>query len=68
MQFILGIEDNEYKKTGAEIKESSLDVINSSDLITKVNCPSEDEIGIFKENTILIGMLNPSKIKIKLIK
>ena len=28
--------------------------------IIKVNCPSEDEIGILKDNTILIGMLNPS--------
>ena len=32
-------------------------------MITKVNCPSEDEIGILKDNTILIGMLNPSKNK-----
>ena len=32
-------------------------------LITKVNCPSEDEIEILKDNTILIGMLNPSKNK-----
>ena len=59
----LGISDNEYKEVGVELKESSLDVINSSDLITKVNCPSEDEIGMFKENTILVGMLNPSKNK-----
>ena len=59
----LGISDNEYKEVGVELKESSLDVINSSNLITKVNCPSEDEIGMFKENTILVGMLNPSKNK-----
>ena len=41
----------------------SKEVLNSSDLITKVNCPSEDEIGILKDNTIIIGMLNPSKNK-----
>ena len=29
----------------------------------KVNCPSVDEISKLKENTILIGMLNPSKNK-----
>ena len=59
----LGIKDDEYKDIGVEIKLSSKEVLNSSDLVTKVNCPSEDEIGILKDNTILIGMLNPSKNK-----
>ena len=59
----LGIEDNEYKKTGVEIKGSSIEVINSSSLIIKVNCPTENEIDLLKEKTILIGMLNPSKNK-----
>ena len=59
----LGIDDNEYKKNGVEIKSSSSDVINSSDLIIKVNCPSEKEIDLLKENSILIGMFNPSKNK-----
>ena len=58
-----GINDNEYKNIGVEIKASSKEVLNSSDLIIKVNCPSENEIQILKENTILIGMLNPSKNK-----
>ena len=59
----LGIEDNEYKKTGVEIKDSASDVLNSSNLIIKVNCPSEKEINLLKEKTILIGMFNPSKNK-----
>ena len=59
----LGIDDNEYKKTGVEIKDSSSEVLNSSNLIIKVNCPSENEISSFKEKTILIGMLNPSRNK-----
>ena len=59
----LGIDDNEYSDNGVEIKSSSKEVLNSSDLIIKVNCPSDDEIGILKDNTILIGMLNPSKNK-----
>ena len=50
----LGINDNEYKDLGVEIKSSSKEVLNSSDLITKVNCPSEDEIEILKDDTILI--------------
>jgi len=59
----LGINDNEYKDNGVEIKASAKEVLSSSDLITKVNCPSEDEIGILKDNSILIGMLNPTKNK-----
>ena len=59
----LGIEDDEYKKTGVEIKDSNSEVLNSSNLIIKVNCPSENEISLLKEKTILIGMLNPSKNK-----
>ena len=58
----LGIDDNDYKKIGVEIKSSS-EVLNSSNLIIKVNCPSENEISEFKEKTILVGMLNPSKNK-----
>ena len=59
----LGIDDKDYEDNGVEIKASSEEVLNSSTLITKVNCPSEDEIGILKDNSILIGMLNPSKNK-----
>ena len=64
----LGINDNEYKKTGVEIKDTSSEVINSSNLIIKVNCPSENEISLLKEKTILIGMLNPSKNNIQINK
>ena len=59
----LGIDDSDYKNIGVDIKASPTEVLNSSHLIIKVNCPSEDEISILKENTILIGTLNPSKNK-----
>ena len=59
----LGIHDDQFKNIGVEIKNSSAEVLSSSNLITKVNCPSEEEIHILKENTILIGMLNPTKNK-----
>ena len=59
----LGIDDSAYNDIGVEVKASSQEVLSYSHLITKVNCPSEDEIGILKDNTILIGMLNPSKNK-----
>ena len=59
----LGVKDEDYEKVGVEIKSSSNEVLNLSNLIIKVNCPSESQISILKENTILIGMLNPSKNK-----
>ena len=64
----LGIDDNEYKKIGVEIKSSSDEILNLSNLIIKVNCPSENEINNFKENTILVGMFNPSNNKDKIDK
>ena len=64
----LGIEDKDYEKVGVEIKASSNEVLNSSNAIIKVNCPSENEISILKENSILIGMFNPSKNKVQISK
>ena len=48
-------------KISVEIKASSKQVVNSSDLIVKVNCPSENEIQILEKNAILIGMLTVKK-------
>ena len=59
----LGIRDSEYKDVGVEIKSSQQEVLIECNLLTKVNCPSIQEIDILKDNTILIGMLNPSKNK-----
>ena len=59
----LGIKDKDYEDVGVDIKSSFNEVLQSSNLIIKVNCPSENEISNLKENTILIGMLNPSKNK-----
>ena len=59
----LGIDDKDYKDVGVEVKSSFKEVLNSSNLITKVNCPSENEISFLKDNTILIGMFSPSKNK-----
>ncbi len=50
--------DQEYKENGANIFEDK-DVIREADVIFKVNKPSTDEIEIFKENSILIGALDP---------
>ena len=57
----LGITDKEYENVGVEIKRSTQEVLDNCHLLTKVNCPSDDEISNFKDKTIIIGMLNPSK-------
>ena len=62
----IGIADKEYETVGVEIKKSSQEVFNSCNLLTKVNCPSEDEISNIKNKTILVGMLNPTKNQNKL--
>ena len=59
----LGIKDNEFKNVGVEIKNSSNEVLDLTDLLIKVNCPSEKEINNLKDKTILVGMFNISKNK-----
>ena len=57
----LGITDKDYQTVGVEIKNSSKEVFDNCNLLTKVNCPSDNEILELKNKTILIGMFNPSK-------
>jgi NAD(P) transhydrogenase subunit alpha len=57
----LGIDDKEYENLGVKFFNNSLEVINNSDLIFKVNCPNEEDVKSLKENQIIIGMFNPSK-------
>ena len=62
----IGITDKDYENVGVEIKNSSKEILDNCNLLTKVNCPSDDEILNLKNNTILVGMLNPSKNKSKI--
>ena len=62
----IGIQDKEYEDVGVEIKNSSKEVFDNCNLLTKVNCPSDNEITDLKEKSILIGILNPPKNQNKL--
>ena len=62
----LGIQDKQYEETGVKIYNSSKEIINNSSLILKVNCPTDEEIKVLKEKTILIGIFNPSNNQDKL--
>jgi NAD(P) transhydrogenase subunit alpha len=57
----LGIEDKQYEEMGVNFFSNSKEVINNSNLIVRVNCPTNEEIKNLKEKTILVGIFNPSK-------
>ena len=59
----LGIEDKDYEVLGVEIKQKPEEVLKSSDLVIKINCPNNTEINNLKENTNLVGFLNVTKKK-----
>jgi len=54
----LGIDDEEYKKCGANINNSKEEVFKKSDIILKVNFLSADEINLIKKNSILIAQFD----------
>ena len=62
----LGVEDKQYEETGVKFYSSSKEVFNNSNLILKVNCPTNEEIKALKEKTILVGVFNPSNNQEKL--
>ena len=57
----LGIYDENYKNV--KFFDDPNEIIKNSDLLAQVNCPSIKIIENFKENSIIVGMLNPYKNK-----
>jgi H+-translocating NAD(P) transhydrogenase subunit alpha len=57
----LGIKDKDYEDQGVKFFSNSSEVINSSDLILRVNCPNDEDVKSLNEKQIIIGMFNPSK-------
>ena len=55
----LCIADDEYKNKGASLHSSVKEVLEKSEVILKVNCPSNDEINLMKSKSILIGQFDP---------
>ena len=55
----LGISDEEFKSKGANLFDSSKEVLEKSEVILKVNCPSEEQINSIKSKSILIGQFDP---------
>lgn len=51
--------DTDYQAAGANIVSSAADVYSQADIVLKVRAPEAGELGLFKRNAILIGLLNP---------
>ena len=54
----IGISDEEYKNKGVRFYDSSKEVLKNSEIILKVNCPSDSEADLIKDKSILIGQFN----------
>ena len=54
----LGIDDDVYKKNGANIGFSKEEVFQKSEIILKVNCLSKDEVSFIKSKSILIAQFD----------
>ena len=54
----LGITDNDYKKSGANINFTKEEVLQKSDIILKINCPSADQVNLIKNKSMFsVGQL-----------
>ena len=55
----LGITEEEYKNQGATLLNSAKEVLKKSDVILKVNYPSDKDTNSIKDKSILIGQFDP---------
>ena len=54
----LTINDESFKNSGANVCVSKKEVLEKSNIILKVNCPSEDEVDLIKNESILVGQFD----------
>ena len=55
----LGISDKEYRDKGADLKQTKNEILKDSQIILKVNSPSENEIDFINKGSIIIGQFDP---------
>ena len=55
------ITDNDFKEAGAEISSDASSVFNSSDMILKVNSPTDDELAMIKNGSSYISFFQTMK-------
>jgi len=54
----LGILDEEYANKGANIQGSAKEVLEKSEIILTVNCPTNNQISLIKDKSIIIGQFD----------
>ena len=54
----LGINDEEYKNKGVNFCNSAKEVLEKSEIVLRVNCPSDNEVGLIKDKSVLIGQFD----------
>jgi len=59
----LGINDDEFKKNGANINFTKEEVFKKSDIILKVGAPSENELDLIQDKSIIIGQFDTTSNK-----
>jgi len=62
----LGIKDEEFTKQGVKISKNENEVISSADVIVQLGLLSDEKSSLIRENTTLIGVLNPYNNKDKI--
>ena len=55
------ISDNDYLNVGAKITNNTSEVYNKSDMILKVNSPTDDELSMIKENSLYLSFFQTMK-------
>ena len=55
------ISDEQLKEAGAEIVANATDVYQKSDIVVKVNSPTNDEIDLMKEGSMLVSFMQTTK-------
>jgi len=56
----LGLSDKEYLNNGATFYNTAKEVLEKTEIILKVKCPSNNEINFIKEQSILVGQFDPT--------
>ncbi len=54
----LGFDDKDYENNGAKFYSSPKEILEKSEIILRVSCPSVNEISLIKEKSILIGQFD----------
>ncbi|MDC3036044.1 Re/Si-specific NAD(P)(+) transhydrogenase subunit alpha [Candidatus Pelagibacter sp.] len=62
----LGFLDSDYETNGAKMFSDEKKIISNGDIVIQLRLPSDDVLGLLKENQTLIGILDPYSNKSKL--